>query len=130
MCPDANGRAGYPSVGEPCALVPGCNYPENGTLTPLATQCSNDIPDTDCEALFPCPTVGSTGQPRCDFWSVGTNPSTFPMVRSPTCLLPHLRNIAMKCKYLKVILGLYINLQVPNNVHCVVKFLNTIVMII
>ena len=69
MCPDKNGLAGYPGVGQPCALVPGCNYPENGTLTPLATQCSNELSDFDCGALFPCPTVSLTGQPRCDFWS-------------------------------------------------------------
>ena len=88
-----------PSVTSDCILVPGCNFPENGTLTPVATQCSNQLPDNDCMAIFPCP-IGSTVLRNCDFVAVGTtDPASYPYVRSPACIRPNLRDVALKCKY-------------------------------
>ena len=90
LCPDPNDSATLIN----CELVPGCNY-DNGSLTALATQCSNEISDSDCQQLFPCPS------PDCDPNTAGgdpTDPATLPYVRAPACLNPNIRDIALQCK--------------------------------
>ena len=102
-CPDAGGAVtgGGPVHGVECTVVPGCNYLNNGSLTPIATQCSNELDDASCIALFPCP-LGTPGNyiPVCELTAAGTpgDPTTFPMVRAPACLIPSLQSIALKCK--------------------------------
>ena len=95
-----------------CELVPECNF-DNGTLTPLATQCSNELADGDCEQLFPCPTPSNGGSPSdCDpTANTGTagDSTTYPYVRAPACLNPNLRNIALQCKYFEIITNLTIH---------------------
>ena len=89
LCPASNGTANI----ENCVLVPGCNY-DNGSLTALATQCSNELSDNDCQQLFPCASPcdqSSTGG------TAGTS-TTYPYVRAPACLNPNLRDIALQCK--------------------------------
>ena len=95
MCPDSTGVGSVP-----CTLVPGCNY-NNGTLTPLATQCSNELSDADCEALFPCVTAAAPAA-NCDATlNTGTagDATTYPYVRAQACISPALQQIAMKCKF-------------------------------
>ena len=94
LCPDSTGAATVP-----CTLIPGCNY-DNGTLTPLATQCSNELSDADCEALFPCVT-GTAPAASCDqTLNTGTagDATTYPMVRAQACTSSGVSNIAMQCK--------------------------------
>ena len=92
LCPD---NTGAPNV--PCVQVPGCNFPENGTLTPQATQCDNEYSDSDCQQLFPCPTTAPTGQATCTS-TAGTDAASYPYVRSPACLNTDLQDIALKCE--------------------------------
>ena len=102
-CPDAVGRVtlGGPVHGVECTVVPGCNDPINGSLTPVATQCSNELDDASCIALFPCP-PGTPGNyiPVCELTAAGIpgDATTFPMVRAPACHNPGLKSIALKCK--------------------------------
>ena len=105
LCPDSTGAAAVN-----CTLVPGCNY-DNGTLTALATQCSNEMDDSDCESLFPC-TASSSGATCNQTLNSGTSgdPSTYPYVRAPACTNANLQNIALQCKYIKVIYDLYMDL--------------------
>ena len=123
-CPDANWAGTIL-----CVFVPGCKFAENGSLTTLATQCSNQLPDSDCQQLFPC---NSSDSPDCDPTAVsfGVDQNSYPYVHATVCTNPTLHKIAVKCNYLTVITGLYINLQVLNNVHYVVKLLNTTAVII
>lgn len=102
-CPDANGMIqDNNDNGVPCILVPGCNN-VNGSLSPLATQCANKLPDADCEALFPCnekPSGSPPGTPNCVATDRGTStirPDKFPYVRAVTCVSPNLQDIALKC---------------------------------
>ena len=101
-CPDANGDASQSAgdgKGVPCTLIPGCNY-DNGTLTALATQCSNELSDADCEALFPCVTASAPAA-SCDVTlNTGTtgDETTYPMVRAQACTSSGVSNIAMQCK--------------------------------
>ena len=98
MCPETPGEAA--SVN--CVLVPGCNFASNGSLTPLATQCSNELSDSDCESLFPCPTT-STGA-VCTPTGSGTDAASFPYVRAPACTNANLQTIALQCKYYGIML--------------------------
>ena len=93
LCPDSTGAAAVN-----CMLVPGCNY-DNGTLTALATACSNELSDADCAALFPCAT--STTGATCDqTLNTGTtgDATTYPYVRAPACTNANLQDIALQCK--------------------------------
>ena len=114
LCPDTK----TPPNLVDCVLVPGCNF-DNGTLTPLATQCSNQLSDGDCQLLFPCPTSAipappsapappgsppapaAAGIPACDpnanTGTAGTS-TTYPYVRAPACLSPDAREVALQCK--------------------------------
>ena len=80
-----------------CVFVPECQFPENGSLTALAKQCSNELPDSDCEQLFPC---DSSATPACD--PTGAVPSadadSYPFVRAVACTNPGLHDIAVQCK--------------------------------
>jgi len=100
MCPDADGNAGDPA-GVECEVIPGCNYPNNGTLTPLSLQCSNELSDVDCDALFPCKDGNPAPAANCNQQTFGTitndDPKTYPMVRAAACTSPNLRNIALQC---------------------------------
>ena len=82
-----------------CVFVPDCQFAENGTVTPLGTQCANELPDADCEQLFPC---DSSGSPACDPTQAIANPTPdgYPYVRAPACTNPSLYDVAMKCKYI------------------------------
>ena len=104
-CPDPNGGTDLVN----CTLVLGCNYAENGTLTILATQCSNELDDSDCELMFPC---NSTATPACrDPADVGgATEDLYPYVRAPACTEPDMQDIALQCKYVKVICDLYMDL--------------------
>ena len=92
-CPDPNDSTATVN----CTLVPGCNFQENGTLTTLATQCSNELADDDCAQLFPC---DSAGTPACrDPADVGgETEDLYPYVRAPACNDPDLQNVALQCK--------------------------------
>ena len=92
MCPDPNGWATIP-----CVFVPGCQFAENGSLTTSATHCSNQLPDLDCQQLFPCDPAGT---PACDPNAVVpvADQDSYPYVRAPACTNPSLHDIAMKCK--------------------------------
>ena len=99
LCPDSAGEADGTTKGVPCVLIPGCNY-DNGTLTALATQCSNEMSDADCEALFPCVTA-SAPTASCDqTLNTGTtgDETSYPYVRAPACTSSGVSNIAMQCK--------------------------------
>ena len=109
-CPGANklAQAGTNSDGVECPQIDGCNFENNGTLTPLATQCSNELPDADCAALFPCDRPASsapTGTPDCNQATpaAGSSPSSFPMVRALSCTSASARIIALQCKYYNII---------------------------
>ena len=105
LCPDSTGAA---TVN--CTLVSGCNY-DNGTLTALATACSNELSDSACEALFPC-TTSTSGASCNQSANSGTSgdASTYPYVRAPACTDSDLESIALQCKYIKVIYDLYMDL--------------------
>ena len=102
-CPDDKNP---PTAAVDCVLVPGCNF-DNGSLTPLATQCSNQRSDADCQQLFPCPTAALTTPvaiPACnpnDAGGTAGTSTTYPYVRAPACLNPNLREIALQCKYFR-----------------------------
>ena len=111
-CPDLTGTAAVN-----CVLVPGCNN-LNGTLTALATQCSNQLSDSDCQTLFPCPApaptpalAGITNGCITKATAAGTdplNPVNFPWVRAPACVSPDLQNVALQCEFCKLLNNLNI----------------------
>ena len=113
-CPDANGEIqDSDDRGVPCILVPGCND-VNGSLTLLATQCSNVYSDADCEALFPCnqrPAGSPPSTPNCVRTDRGTStirPDKMPYVRAVACVSPTLQDIALKCQYFRIISYIWI----------------------
>ena len=101
-CPDVPGG---PATRD-CDVVPGCDSTtEIGLLLSKAKACSNELPDADCEQLFPC---NATGTPPCDDIPDGTPGAAY--VRAPACTSPTLQSVALKCRYSKiVIIQIYIN---------------------
>ena len=101
-CPDVPGG---PATRD-CDVVPGCDSTtEIGILLPKAKACSNELPDAECEQLFPC---NDTTVPPCDdILDVTPGPA---YVRAPACTSPTLQSVALKCRYSKiVIIQIYIN---------------------
>ena len=101
-CPDVPGG---PATRD-CDVVPGCDSAtETGILLPKARACSNELPDAECEQLFPC---NATGPAPCDD-ALDTTPGAA-YVRAPACTSPSLQSVALKCKYSKIaIIRIYIN---------------------
>ena len=97
-CPQTPGAAATVN----CVLVDGCNFSNNGSLTPVATACDNELSDADCESIFPCPTSSTSGGAVCDRTGSGTDSASFPYVRAPACTNSNLQDIALQCKYSKM----------------------------
>ena len=97
-CPETPGAAATVN----CTLVNGCNFSNNGSLTAVATACDNELSDSACEALFPCPTSSSTGGAVCNRTGSGTDAASYPYVRAPACTDSDLEDVALQCKYSKI----------------------------
>ena len=95
-CPDVPGG---PAVRE-CDLVPGCDsITEVGSVLSVAKRCSNELPDAECQQLFPCDPTATL--PCDDIPDVTPGPA---YIRAPACTSPGLQSVALQCRYSEIVI--------------------------
>uniref|UniRef100_A0AC34QU00 ShKT domain-containing protein n=1 Tax=Panagrolaimus sp. JU765 TaxID=591449 RepID=A0AC34QU00_9BILA len=89
LCPDATGTA----TNAVCPLA--CQFQNNGSFTPNAFDCEDDLGSTACATLFPC--SGSCSTINGLSTVTAMVPTTQPYVRAYACTAPSTQTLALQC---------------------------------
>uniref|UniRef100_A0AC34RB31 ShKT domain-containing protein n=1 Tax=Panagrolaimus sp. JU765 TaxID=591449 RepID=A0AC34RB31_9BILA len=89
LCPDAKGNA----TNAVCQLA--CQFPNNGSFTPNALACNNQLPDATCTLLFPC--SGNCSTVNGSLAIASMTPDKQPYVRNVACNDPAAQTQALQC---------------------------------
>uniref|UniRef100_A0AC34RM18 ShKT domain-containing protein n=1 Tax=Panagrolaimus sp. JU765 TaxID=591449 RepID=A0AC34RM18_9BILA len=88
-CPDATGAADKVV----CPLA--CQFPNNGSFFANARECNNQLPDAQCETIFPC--TGNCNYRNALAAILLMTPDTQPYVRNVACTDPAVQTQALQC---------------------------------